>query len=183
MPRRLAVIALLTLVAIAIHELGHYLVYRIAGYPVVVTLQSVRPAATVPVTLDHWAKAAGPAVSVLVAAVLLGACRRRPTFGWATGSFTNATLRLFPLVMDMSRAAKGKGPFSDEGEIAVALMGQGAAGRLGFLCCVIAVCLVLAVLAAREYHFRSRSALKTLGVYFTSLLVGMAVVLVDEATR
>jgi hypothetical protein len=100
-----------------------------------------------------------------------------------TASFTNATLRLFPLTMDLLRAAKGRPPFSDEGEVALALLGGATGGRLAALSAVLAVSLLLAVLAGREYHFRGRAFFKNVAVYVFSLGIGIAVVIVDELTR
>jgi len=180
--RRVGVIAILTLAAIALHELGHYLVYTAGGYPVVVTLQSVHPAGAVPRDLDDWAKAAGPAVSVAAAALFLWVCRARQAFAWVTAAFTNATLRLFPLTMDIVRAVRQKPPFSDEGEVALAWLGQGG-GRLGGLGAMAVLCLALTVLAAREYRFSGRPVLKAIAVYAVSLAVGIGVVLVDELSR
>lgn len=181
--RHIAVIALLTVAAIAVHESGHFLVYKLAGCPVVVTLQSVRPVTPAAPAVDRWAKAAGPLASLGVAALLLWVSTLRHSFAWVTASFTNATLRLFPLAMDLARAVRARPPFSDEGEVALALLGPAAGGRIAFLSGVAAVSLLLAVLAAREYRFEGRAVLKTLGVYLASLAVGIAVVIVDELTR
>jgi hypothetical protein len=180
--RRASVVVLLTLVSIALHEFGHFLVYRLGGCPVAVTLQSVRPAAPVGASLDGWAKAAGPALSLLAGSVCLLLARRRPSFTWATASLTNSSLRLFPLVMDVVRAAKGAAPFSDEGDVARALAAT-AVGRLSVLAVPMAVSVLLTVLAAREYDFRSHRVLKATGIYLLSLVVGISVVILDELMR
>jgi len=178
--RRVTLIVLLTLAAIAAHEFGHYLIYTIAGYPVLITLQSVHAAGPVDARLDGWAKLAGPVLSLGLASLCLLISRRRRTFGWATASFTNASLRLFPLAMDLTRALKRGPPFSDEGDVTVALAGADSAMRPWLLAIPIALSLLLTIMAAREYHFRGRTALKAVGVYLLSLAVGIAVVIVDE---
>jgi hypothetical protein len=180
--RRAAVVAVLTLASVAIHEFGHYVVYALAGYPVVVTLQSVRPVAAVAGTLDHLAKLAGPAFSFLAAAVCLVVAHRRQSFAWATAALTNASLRLFPLAMDVLRAIKRAPAFSDEGEVALALTAA-SSRRLSLLALPIALSILLTALAAREYRFERRGALKAGAIYLLSLAVGIGVVVVDELVR
>jgi hypothetical protein len=180
--RRASVVVLLTLVSIVIHEFGHFLVYRLGGCPVTVTLQSVRAAAPVDASLDGWAKAAGPALSLLAGSVCLLVARRRPSFTWATAALTNSSLRLFPLVMDITRAVKGATPFSDEGDVARAFAST-AVGRLSVLAVPVALSVLLTVLAGREYPFRSHRILKVTGVYLLSLAVGIGVVILDELLR
>ena len=51
--QRVGIIILLTLLSIVLHEFGHFIVYRLAGVPVHVTLQSMRPTGTVNPSLDH----------------------------------------------------------------------------------------------------------------------------------
>ena len=177
--RRALLVVLLTFVSLALHELAHFLVYRLAGCPVVITLQSVRPAAPVDASLDGWAKAAGPALSLVAGSVCLLLARRRPSFFWATAALTNSSLRLFPLAMDVVRAAKGAAPFSDEGDVARALAST-PTGRLSFLAVPVAISVVLSVLAGREYHFRGHRVLKTTAIYLLSLVVGIGVVILDE---
>jgi len=63
----------------------------------------------------------GPLVTLLLSAVLVAVARRHRTFVWATAAFTQASLRLFPLAFDLVRAARGAAPFSDEGELALAV--------------------------------------------------------------
>jgi Zn-dependent protease len=41
--QRLAIVVFLSLASIVFHEFGHFVVYKSAGVPVPVTLQSVRP--------------------------------------------------------------------------------------------------------------------------------------------
>ena len=171
-------IVLLSLVAIVLHEAGHFLVYKVAGIPVQITLQSVRAVGPVDATVDFWGKLAGPVASWTVALLLLVAMRRNG-FGWATAAFTNASLRLFPVAMDLLRAAKGAVPFSDEGDIALALTAS-PAGRFAIVLFAMLVSSVLTVLAAKRYRFTGRAALKALGVYALSLFCGIAVVIVDE---
>ena len=102
--QRVGIIILLTLLSIVLHEFGHFIVYRLAGVPVRVSLQSVRPTGTVNPSLDRWAKFTGPGLSWLAAFTFLVIAKRRLGFGWTTASFTNASIRLFPSVMDLFRA-------------------------------------------------------------------------------
>jgi hypothetical protein len=180
--RRAAVVALLTVASIVVHEFGHFLVYSLAGYRVVITLQSVRPFGSVDPTLDHWAKLAGPALSLAAAGLCLAVAHRRQSFAWATASFTNASLRLFPLAMDVGRAIKGGPAFSDEGDVTLALT-SASSGRLGLLALPIGLSLLLTVLASREYHFKGQAALKAVAIYLLSLAVGVGVVIVDELLK
>lgn len=180
--RSVGTVALLTIASIAVHEFGHFLVYHLAGYPVHITLQSVHPVGYVDANLDHWAKLAGPALSLVAAAICLVVARRRPSFAWKTASFTNASLRLFPLAMDVLRAVKRAPAFSDEGEVALALT-SATSGRLALLALPMAICLLLTALAAREYHFQRRGLLKSSGIYLLSLSVGVGVVIIDELLR
>jgi len=173
------IIVLLTWFAIELHEMGHFLVYTLAGYHARMSLQRVTPAADVPALLDHLAKLAGPAVSLIAATVFLIIARRRPGFTLVTASFTNASLRLFPCTMDLLRAFKGKAPFSDEGEVAMAITSN-RAGRVSLLLVAIALSAVLTVLAGREYPFQRKRFLKCLLIYGLSLAVGIGVVLLDE---
>lgn len=181
-PLRAGTVALLSLASIVVHEFGHYVVYRLAGYPVHITLQSVHAVGYVDANLDHWAKVAGPALSIVAAAICLVVARRRQSFAWTTASFTNASLRLFPLAMDVSRAFKRAPAFSDEGEVALALT-SATSGRLVLLALPITVCLLLTALAAREYHFQRRGLLKSSGIYLFSLSIGVGVVIIDELLR
>ena len=180
--RRSLLLVLLTLLSIGVHELGHYVVYTAGGQPVRVTLQSVRPVGAVNPSLDIWAKAAGPAISLLVGLACLLLCRGRSSFALTTAALTNSSIRLFPLVMDASRAVKGARPFSDEGEVAQALL-SGVGGRLGLLAVLLGTSLLLSVLAVREYRFRRHPMLKGLGMYLLTLAVGIAVVILDEILR
>lgn len=177
--RRVGIIIVLTLFSIVLHEFGHFIVYRLAGVPVHVSLQSVRPTGTVNPTLDRWAKLAGPGLSWLAAITFLVIAKRRPGFGWTTASFTNASIRLFPSVMDLFRAMRGASPFSDEGDVALALANN-ALGRTICMLLAIALSLILTVLAAHQYGFAKRPVLKSCGVYVLSLTVGIAVVILDE---
>ena len=176
---RAALLALLTFAAIAIHEIGHFLVYWGAGIPVRITLQSVHAAEPVPAALDHWALAAGPVLSVVAAAAFLLAARARPGFFWASAAFTNASLRLFPMAFDIVRALKGGRPFSDEGSIALAWT-PAPLGRALLLSVPAIVYLALTALAARSYRFATRPLLRILGVYVYTVAIGICVVLVDE---
>src|SRR5262245_616918 len=180
--RRWLLLVLLTLLSIGVHELGHYVVYAAGGQAVRVTLQSVRPVGAVEPSLDLRAKAAGPAISLAVGLACLFLCRGRSSFALATAALTNSSIRLFPLVMDVLRAARGARPFSDEGEVVQALF-SGAGGRVGVLAVLLGVSLLLSVLAVKEYRFRSHPMLKGLGMYLLTLAVDIAVVILDEILR
>jgi len=172
-------IVLLTWLAIEVHELGHFTTYILFGYHARMSLQRVTPIGDVPAWMDHWAKFAGPAVSLIAGAILLVVARRRPSFGWVTASFTNVSLRLFPCVMDLLRAVRGARPFSDEGEVALAFSSS-AFVRSALILLVIALSMGLTILAAREYRFQSKVFFKSLLVYLLSLSVGIGVVILDE---
>ena len=177
--QRAGLVVLLTIAAIAFHEFGHFIVYRLGGCPVRITLQSVRPVGTVSAPLNDLALAAGPAFSLIAAVVCLVLARRRPSFFWVTAAFTNATLRLFPLIMDVLRVFEKAAPFSDEGNLALTVTTY-PAGRVILLLGVFAVFLSLTVVVARLYNFVKYSAAKVVGIYFLSLAAGIAVVLIDE---
>jgi hypothetical protein len=180
--QRAGMIVLLTLVSIALHETGHFLVYKIGGYPVRITLQSVRPIGQVSPQLDHVALAAGPGFSAIVAVICLLIARNRPSFFWVTAAFTNATLRLFPLTMDVFRAISNAKPFSDEGDVALAITTH-PAGRALLVVGAIAIFVLLGVMAARRYGFEKHRVTKSVGVYLLSLSIGIAVVVVDELLK
>ena len=168
----------LSLVSIPLHELGHYTVYRLANIPVHMTLQSVRPVTPISGPVAILGLAAGPTFSLVAALACLLIAQHRPGFFWPTAAFTNATIRLFPCAMDLQRAVSGGPPFSDEGDVAVALTHSLAARGLLILC-VFAAAATLTVFAARQYHFQKHSILKVLGIYILSLGVGIGVLLVD----
>jgi hypothetical protein len=177
--QRAGLVALLTIAAIAFHEFGHFIVYRIGGCPVRITLQSVRPIGNVSGPLNDLALAAGPAFSLIAAVVCLVLARRSPSFFWVTAAFTNATLRLFPLMMDVLRVFEKAAPFSDEGNLAITIT-TNPAGRVVLLLSVFAVFISLTLVVARLYNFVKHSAAKIVGIYFLSLATGIAVVLIDE---
>jgi len=177
--RLAAVIVLLTWLSIEIHELGHFMTYILFGYRARMSLQRVTPIGEVPAWIDHWAKFAGPAVSLIAGAIFLVVAHRRHGVGWVTASFTNASLRLFPCVMDLLRAMRAARPFSDEGEVALAFSSSPVV-RSAMILVVIAVSLLLTISAAREYRFQSKVFLKSLLVYFVGLSVGIGVVILDE---
>ena len=107
---------------------------------------------------NDLALAAGPAFSLIAAIVCLFVARHRPSFFWVTAAFTNATLILFPLTMDVLRAIKKAVPFSDEGNLAITIT-TSSAGRVIFLLGICAVFLLLTVVIARLYDFqRHRTA-------------------------
>lgn len=177
--RLILIIILLTWVAIELHEFGHFMTYTLFGYPARMSLQRVTPVGDVPAWIDHWAKFAGPAVSLLAGAILLPVARRNHSFSWVTASFTNASLRLFPCVMDLNRALRGSSPFSDEGEVALAFTSS-ALGRSALILLAIGISLTLTVFAARQYRFQSKPILKSFLIYALSLSVGIGVVILDE---
>jgi hypothetical protein len=176
---RAGLLALLTFVAIVLHECGHYTVYRLAAIPVRITLQSVHALGPVGPSLDHWALLAGPALSVAAAVGSLAAARRYPGFGWASAAFTNASLRLFPLGMDVGRAIRGGRAFSDEGVVA-AVWATSPTGRCALLTVPLALCLVLTVQAGRAYRFGRYAALRVLGIYVLTVAIGIGVIILDE---
>jgi len=177
--QRIGLVVALTVVAVVLHEGGHYVVYRLAGYPVRISLQSVKPIGSVDASLDIVAKLAGPGVSLGAALLFLALAQRKPGFLWATAAFNNATLRIFPCVMDLARAVGSGKPFSDEGEAALALT-RSAAGRAGFMLGVIAVFLVLSTQTARQFPFAQNRVLKAASIYLLSLIVGIGIVVLDE---
>lgn len=179
---RAGIVVLLSLASIAFHELGHFIVYRLGGCPVRITLQSVRPIGDVSAALNNLALAAGPAFSLIAGVTLLLVAFRRPSFFWVTAAFTNASLRLFPLVMDISRAIKKAQPFSDEGNLVLAIT-TNPAGRVILLLAIFTVFLSLTIVVARRYNFEKHGTAKVVGIYFLSLAVGIAVVLIDELLR
>lgn len=80
--------------------------------------------------------------------------------------------------MGLWRTFSGGPPFSDEGDVAVALT-HSIVARCFLILCVFAVSAILTVLAARQYRFQKHSMLKVLGIYLLSLGIGIGVVLVD----
>jgi hypothetical protein len=176
---RAGVVALLTWLSVEIHELGHFSVYALAGHPARMSLQRVSPAKPVPESLLFWGTLGGPAVSFVAAVVLLFVARRRPSFAWVTASFTNASIRVFPCVMDLLRALRGGRPFSDEGELALAFTAD-VTGRAAIMVVVLGMWLGLSALVAREYRFPTRKWLKVFAIYALSLIVGIATVILDE---
>jgi hypothetical protein len=181
--RCVGIVALLTLVSIAFHEFGHFIVYRLGGCPVRITLQSVRPIGHVSPPLNLLALAAGPAFTLIAAIVCLYLARRRPHFFWVTAAFINAAaLRLLPLTIDMIRAIGKTTPFSDEGDLVIAIT-TNPINRVLLLLIIFAVFFCLAVASARLFNFQKHRALKIAGIYCLSLSVGIGVVLTDELLR
>jgi hypothetical protein len=176
---RVGVVALLAWLSIEIHELGHFAVYALAGHPARMSFQRVSPAQPISDSLQHRGLLGGPAVSFVAAIVLLAVARRRRSFAWVTASFTNASIRILPCVMDLVRALKGGRPFSDEGELAVAFTGSNT-GRVAVMVLVLGMWLGLATLVAREYDFPKWKGLKVLAIYGLSVVVGIATVIADD---
>ena len=179
---RALVLAVLSWLAIEIHEGGHFLYYTLAGYHARVSLQQTMPIGQVPMNVDHAALLAGPAMSTLVAIVLLLVAWRRPGFGWAAAAFTNASLRLFPLTMDLIRAFQNGRPFSDEG-IVFQMTAASQSERVSLVLLTIALFLTLTIFAAKSFRFPRKAFLKTLGIYLFTLAIGIGVVIVDELTH
>ena len=102
--------------------------------------------------------------------------KERPAFFWITAAFTNATLRLFPCSMDLLHALQRKVPFSDEGEIAMALT-QSPFVRFFVVLCFFAAAATLTVLAVRRYQFHKYRSLKAFGIYLLSLGTGICVLI------
>ncbi len=111
-------------------------------------------------------------VTLVLAAVLLAIARRHGSFGWPPPP-PNASLRLFPLTMDLGRAFRGPAPFSDDGELVSALT-PSIAARVSGLLAVWLVFGVLSLLAARTFPSRRRRWLGVAAVYLGSLAVGSA---------
>jgi hypothetical protein len=158
-------------------------VYWLGGYPVRITLQSVRPIGDVGSPLGPLALAAGPAFSFIAAGVCLFVARRRRSFFWVTAGFINAaTLRLFPLTMDMIRAIKNAKPFSDEGDLVIAIT-TNPLNRVLILVVIFSAFLLLALALARLYNFEKYRAAKVTGIYLLSLGVAIGVVITDELLK
>jgi hypothetical protein len=168
----------MTWLSIELHESGHFLVYALARQHARLSFQRVTPLGAVSEQLRFWATLAGPAVSLVAAIAFLAVARRKQTFAWATLALTNASIRLFPCTMDLFRAVQARRPFSDEGEVALAL-GRGW-GRIGIIALVLGAALYLTVLAARTFPFKRYWALKAALVYLCSLFVGLLTVLADD---
>ena len=179
---RALALAALSWLAIEIHEGGHFLYYTLAGYPARISLQQTMPLGEVPMGVEHAALLAGPAVSALAAMIFLFIAWRRPGFGWAAAAFTNASLRLFPLTMDLIRAVQDGHPFSDEGTVFQMTAGS-QSERVALVLLAIALFLTLTFLAAKSFRFQRRALLKTLGIYLFTLAIGIGVVIVDELTH
>ena len=177
--RRLGIIVFLSLTSIPVHELGHYIVYKFAHVPVHITFQSVRPIMPISGPIATLGLAGGPAFSLIAAIACLLIATRRAGFFWITAAFTNATLRLFPCSMDLLHALQRKVPFSDEGEIAMALT-QSPFVRFFVVLCFFAAAATLTVLAVRRYQFHKYRSLKAFGIYLLSLGTGICVLIVDE---
>jgi hypothetical protein len=118
--RQALAVAALSAGAIVLRELGHRAILFLTGTPARVGFQRADPMVPVSRPLWLWGKAGGPVLTLVLALVLLIIARRRGSFSWATAAFTSASLRLFPLTMDLSRAFRGAPPFSDVGELVAA---------------------------------------------------------------
>lgn len=179
---RALTLAVLSWLAIEIHEGGHFLYYTLAGYHARVSLQQTMPMEQVPMNVEHAALLAGPAMSALVAILFVLIAWRRPGFGWAAAAFTNASLRLFPLTMDLIRAVQNGRPFSDEG-IVFQMTAGSQSERVSLVLLAMALFLTLTVLAAKSFRFPRKAFLKTLGIYLFTLAIGISVVILDELTH
>lgn len=177
--RRAGVVVLLSAAAIELHELGHRAVFLLTGTPARMGFQRVDPTVPVSQTVWLWGKAGGPLVTLSLSVAFVAVARRRGTFAWATAAFTQASLRLFPLTLDVSRALKGAAPFSDEGEIALAI-NSAVPVRVALVLLAWAVFGALSFLAARAFPFGRRRWLQVAAVYLGSLAVGIGAALADE---
>ncbi|HZJ52725.1 MAG TPA: hypothetical protein VFD38_01190 [Myxococcaceae bacterium] len=162
-----------------LHELGHRLVFWLTGTPARMGFQRVDP--TVPVSDSLWlcGKAGGPLVTLVLSLVLVAVARRHGSFAWATAAFTQASLRLFPLTVDLVRALRGAPPFSDEGELIRAL-DAATPVRVTLVLSAWAVFGTLSFLAARTFPFRRHRWLGVAAVYLAGLAVGIGAALADE---
>jgi hypothetical protein len=177
--RRAGIVVVLSAVAIEVHELGHRAVFWLTGTPARMGFQRVDPTVPVSHALWLWGKAGGPLVTLLLSVVLVAVARRHRTFAWATAAFTQASLRLFPLAFDLARAVRGTAPFSDEGELALAV-GATVPVRASLVIVACAVFGSLTVLAARTFPFARRRWLGVVAVYLVSLAVGIAAAIADD---
>jgi hypothetical protein len=174
-------IVLLSVIAIIIHESGHLMVYKLAGYSVRITLQSVRPVGNVDPEWNALALAAGPMASVLAAIAFLAIARHYDySFGWVTAAFTNATLRTFPCAMELVRAISGGHAFSDEDTIIASAI-TGRVPRAAIIALLLGAYMTLSVVAARRYRFASYHALKAIAIYVLILAVGISIAILDQA--
>ncbi|MGZ6162938.1 MAG: hypothetical protein ACXWLS_06390 [Myxococcaceae bacterium] len=178
--RRAALVLLLSAAAIELHELGHRCVFWLTGTPARMGFQRVDPTVPVSEAVRLWGKAGGPLLTLVLAVVFLAMARRRPSFGWSTAAFTQASLRLLPLSFDLLRAIHGTRPFSDEGDLALAVSSSPSIRTA----LVLAAWLLfggLSFVAARTYPVVRRKRWPVvLAVYLGSLVVGIAAVLGDE---
>lgn len=178
--RRAGLVLLLSAAAIELHELGHRCVFWLTGTPARMGFQRVDPTVPVSEAVRLWGKAGGPLLTLLLAVVLLAVARRRPSFGWSTAAFTQASLRLLPLTFDLLRAIRGAHPFSDEGDLALAVSSRPSV-RTALVLAAWLLFAGLSFLAARTFPVaRSRWWPVALVVYLGSLLVGIAAVTGDE---
>jgi len=177
--RRAGIVVLLSAVAIEVHEFGHRAVFWLTGTPARMGFQRVDPTVPVSHALWLWGKAGGPLVTLVLSAVLVAVARRHRTFAWATAAFTQASLRLFPLAFDLARAVRGAAPFSDEGELALAVS-TAVPVRVALVAIACAVFATLTVLAARTFPAGRRRWLGVAAVYLGSLAVGIGAAIADD---
>jgi len=177
--RRVATVVLLSAIAIEVHELGHRAVFLLTGTPARMGFQRVDPTVPVSHSLWLWGKAGGPLVTLVLSVAFVAVARHRRTFAWATAAFTQASLRLFPLTFDLLRAIRGTTPFSDEGELALAVS-QAVPVRVTLVFLAWVVFGTLSFLAARTFPFRRHRWLGVAAVYLGSLAVGIGAALADE---
>lgn len=177
--RRAGVVILLSAVAIELHELGHRAVFFLTGTPARMGFQRVDPTVPVSQALWLWGKAGGPLVTLVLSVAFVAVARRRGTFAWATAAFTQASLRVLPLTLDLARAVRGATPFSDEGEL-VRAVSAAVPVRVALVLVAWAVFGTLSVLAARTFPFGRRRWLGVVAVYLLSLAVGIGAVVADD---
>jgi len=177
--KRVGIVIALTFLSIEVHELGHLAVYRLAGQPARMSFQRVDPVGAVAPSLRIVSKLAGPVVSLVAAAILLAVAWRRPGFVWATAAFTNASIRILPCTLDVVRAARNRAPFSDEGDVALAISASPAV-RSVLVAVPLLLSLALTIAAARAWRFPRHAFRKSLGIYAGTLALGIGVILLDE---
>lgn len=177
--RRAGSVVLLAALAIEVHELGHRAVFWLTGTPARMGFQRVDPTVPVSHALWLWGKAGGPLVTLVLSLLLVAVARRQRTFAWATAAFTQASLRLFPLAFDLSRAVRGAAPFSDEGELALAVSAA-VPVRVALVTGACVVFGTLTVLAARTFPSGRRRWLGVAAVYVGSLAIGICAAVTDD---
>lgn len=119
---RLGSMLLIAWLTLAVHELGHAIVYWLTGYPAWISFQRVHSGAEPSLTVEAVSLAVGPLVTLVIAVVASRTARARGGWVTPTVAFANASLRIFPaavaVILGVKRAPNG---FSDEGNVALIL--------------------------------------------------------------